>query len=358
MIWSAEAPSNLALIKYMGKQEKSSLKNLFGKSYSYLTKHLSDKEKEDFYFKNLSLNPSLSFTLNHFVTKVQIKESETDTWTPFEKDPFHGKKLYKADQKIKIEKNLSKAEQKKFLDFFQFLKKLFLIEGHYNISSQNNFPMSAGTASSASSFSALTQALFKLAKDRSPIKEKIAKLSREELAFISRAGSGSSCRSFFSPWTIWQDRKIESFTSPWSQLVHQLILTDDQNKKTSSTKAHELVRSSPLFPGRADRVKKRIGSLLSAFQQKNWEQCFLICYEEFMDMHSLFETASPPLKYKTADSQKVLNIINQFWKENKEGPLVTMDAGANVHLLYRLDQNKERQEIEKLLSSFPLLSSL
>ena len=70
------------------------------------------------------------------------------------------------------------------------------------------------------------------------------------------------------------------------------------------------------------------------------------------------KTASLPLKYKIISSQNVLDCINDYWKSNGDGPLVTMDAGANVHLLYRLDQYKQREKITSLLSDYALFSSL
>ena len=76
-----------------------------------------------------------------------------------------------------------------------------------------------------------------------------------------------------------------------------------------------------------------------------------------MDLHSLFETTRPPFRYKKTSSQKVLDCINEYWKSKNDGPLITMDAGANVHLLYRPDQDKHREKITSLLSDYAILSS-
>ena len=354
MSWSATAPSNIALIKYMGKADHqlSSLPD------QYITGHLSKKDKWDFYFKNQSLNPSLSYTLSHFVTTVRIEESGEDNWSLFNENPFQNRRLYSFSRKIDFNNEVSASAQKRFLDFFQFLKRFFLIPGHYTIFSQNNFPTAIGAASSASSFSALTLAAYKLARDRSALKEKTNNMTIQDLAHLSRVGSGSSCRSFFSPWCIWTNQKILPFETSWKRLLHQLIVVDFQAKEASSTKAHKMVKTSPHFKNRSDRAKKRMESLSQALNRKNWKKCFQICYEEFLDLHSLFETAEPPLKYKNDSTQKVLDYVNDFWKNNKDGPLITMDAGANVHLLYRPNQQKQREKIESLLANFAVLSSL
>ena len=119
-----------------------------------------------------------------------------------------------------------------------------------------------------------------------------------------------------------------------------------------------MVKTSPHFKNRSDRAKKRLKSLSQALNRKNWKKCFHICYEEFLDLHSLFETAKPPWKYKKDSTQKVLDCVNDFWKNNKDGPLITMDAGANVHLLYRPNQQNQREKIKSLLADFSVLSSL
>ena len=40
----------------------------------------------------------------------------------------------------------------------------------------------------------------------------------------------------------------------------------------------------------------------------------------------------------TPQSKELLTLLEQLWQSNGDGPLVTMDAGPNIHLLYREDQ--------------------
>ena len=163
--WEALAPSNLALIKYAGKKDKN----------------------------NLPLNSSLSYTLDHLNTKVRItpiKEGK-DKWKPLEDGEYFPIKL-------------SVFSINRFLIFFQFLKKTFQISGCYLVQSANNFPEAIGAASSASSFCALTRATHQLALSRSGDTEFVESLTPTCLSIMSRYGSGSSCRSFFSPWALWE----------------------------------------------------------------------------------------------------------------------------------------------------------
>lgn len=348
MKWQAFSPSNLALIKYMGKQ--------------------SNPENK-LELKNLPLNPSLSYTLNHFITWVEIEESQSslDQWLPFDPPPFYfkdqhicdrkGNKLYFASQDFNLKTHLPQKDQDKFLDFFQVLKKIFSISGFYTIRSANNFPLSAGVASSASSFSALTLATYHLAQACSSQKNFIKSLTSSCLSQISRLGSGSSCRSFFSPWAFWQDQGAHFYDCFFQDLIHQLIVVEREEKKTSSREAHRLILTSPFFKDRAKRAQERYQQLNKHLKSKNWKQCFEICSTEFKDMHHLFETSQPSFLYKTSQSEEVLNKVDQFWQKNQDGPLVTMDAGANVHLLYRRDQKNQAQDMLEQFSQELVLFS-
>ena len=187
MKWEASAPSNIALIKYMGKRKDSNEELPFPDLNSFYETLLEKNPDFPHLMKrNLPLNASLSFTLNHLITKVEIlssgmtKKKQDDEWYPINENGFHVK--------------LNHFSQKRFLDFFKFLKKVFHIKGFYRIQSGNNFPHSIGLASSASSFAALTLATYKLAKNNSFFKKD---LSISSLSQLSRLGSGSSCRSFF-----------------------------------------------------------------------------------------------------------------------------------------------------------------
>ncbi len=308
MYWESSAPSNLALIKYAGKKNDS----------------------------NLPLNASLSYTLSHFITKVRITPTEDsqDRWQSFE-----------DGECLSLE--LSSSAVKRFLDFFQLLKKTFQISGFYLVQSANNFPASIGSASSASSFCALTKAVHRMALSRSSSPEQVESFTPSRLSVLSRQGSGSSCRSFFHPWALWEEEGARALTLPFPHLIHQLVVVGSKSKKISSSTAHEQILKSPAFKGRVKRARSRLLVLLSALNEQNWKACFEVTWEEFQDLHQLYETAG--IFYRSENSHKVLDILEGFWRREKDGPLVTMDAGSSVHLLYRPDQIKTADRLSSLM---------
>ena len=302
------SPSNIALIKYMGKEKG-----------------------------NIPINSSFSYTLDHLVSGVRLMplSSGQDQWQKLKGAPWLSLKM-------------KDIEQERFLSFFQNLKNIFNLNKNYLVQSANNFPKSVGTASSASSFSALTKAVYQQSLEEG----RTQRWSVEELAHISQQGSGSSCRSFFKPWCLWSPKKIQAVSLPYHKWEHDVVRLSTQEKRVPSSVAHARVRTSPYFQGRQVRAEKRLKVLLNALQHRKWRTAYQIVWEEFEDMHQLFETSRPCFSYRNLKVKKTLDFLDQFWKKHHDGPLVTMDAGADIHLLYRSDQELIRKQIQNCLSTF------
>lgn len=315
MQWFAQAPANIALIKYMGKKN---------------------------YEKNIPDNPSLSYTLDNLLTNVLLEQApgNKDYWEPL---PIPGAPTF----------NLSFAAQERFLRHLTNLKVHFNYTGAFVVRSSNNFPHSSGLASSASSFAALTKcaviALCELTQTPLP--------SIEEQANLSRLGSGSSCRSFFSPWALWDDETVTPVELSYQQLIHQVILINQDEKDVSSSAAHLRILTSPFYAARCERAHHNLKLLLDAFAAKNWSAAYQVCWQEFQDMHHLFSTCAQPFSYISANSQAVLTLLQDMWQREGDGPIVTMDAGPNIHLLYRMDQAELAQKfrVDYLLGNYDVL---
>ena len=304
MKWQHSAPANLALIKYMGKSNHTD---------------------------NIASNASLSYTLPDLITTVEIESGDAkyDHWEPLI-----------IQNQVKLQ--LSEQGIQRFLAHLSVLKSQFGYTKPLCVRSANNFPADCGLASSASSFAALTLcaniALSELTGH--------PPLSVNTLATLSRKASGSSCRSFFQPWCIWNGDEIGIIDTlkaphPYHHLVHQVILINRQKKQVPSRLAHRRVHSSPLFVDRIERATKRQEILLQALAKQHWEKAYLVSFEEFRDMHDLFATSNPPFNYINEVSNTVLTYLQQYWQQYGDGPIITMDAGPNIHLLWRLDQTEQ-----------------
>lgn len=297
------APSNIALIKYMGKIEGSG---------------------------NKPTNGSLSYTLENLRTFVRLTEigGDQDQWMPLVREDL---------QKI----DLSEKGQVRFLKHLQNLKEKWGVKKNFLVESANNFPSDCGLASSASSFAALTLAAAQMFQKINP---QPWGGDKKFLSELSRQGSGSSCRSLFSPWALWQAEYAQPMAIPMTNLHHLVVIVEASKKEVSSSEAHKLVTTSPRFEGRVERAELRLKDLIQALCFNDWHMARQIVWDEFIDMHRLFETSSPSFTYMTGGSRKVLDDCQAFWNKWQDGPLVTMDAGANVHMLFRNDQLKSFEQ--------------
>lgn len=311
------APSNIALIKYMGKSQVSG---------------------------NKPTNGSLSFTLDGLVTRLKISAAA---------GPQDELRSLQGEHQVE----LSEKGKKRFLEFFAFLKSEFGIQGPCLIESGNNFPSDCGLASSASSFAALTKGAYEYAKQQGVLRSEI---SLEELSRLSQKGSGSSCRSFFTPFAVWESEGARAIDVGQKNWRHSVLILESQKKEVSSSQAHVQVLTSLLFQGRVERAENRLRDLIVALRRDEWEKAFELCWAEFWDMHALFETSNPSFGYMNGSALNALGQIRGFWKREGDGPLVTMDAGPNVHLLFRADQAELQKnllaELKREISGLEVLS--
>lgn len=307
--WTADAPSNIALVKYMGKTEN------------------------DPTVKNRPTNNSLSYTLPHLRSVVQLEHDPSMTSTTWEPLTQFGEKQYAPLA-------LSEKGIARFAAHLELMKNHFGFKGHFKIRSANGFPSDCGLASSASSFAALTKvAMIALSELTGKATPTVA-----EAADWSRKGSGSSCRSFFEPWSLWTPEHVGDIPqlNRYGDLIHQVIVVNETVKTVSSSEAHKRVTSSLLFAGRPNRADMRAMDFINALEKNQWEEAYQIAWAEFWDMHALFETSQPAFGYMTDGSLEVLRFVRDLWTREGHGPLVTMDAGPNVHLLYQNDERGRR----------------
>ncbi len=333
------APSNIALVKYMGKSD-SKINRASNSSLSYTLDYLKSEVAV------VQVNPLL---MNKFSSLLQGGEDLWIPWSEFKKSINEVKNSNLISNQASYDILLSENGKQKFMKHWYKCRSIFApqYKGQFIISSINHFPSDCGLASSASSFAALTKAAYANFRDLDVLEKNI---NISELAMVSREGSGSSCRSFFSPFVVWRDQEVFKLDTTFKNLHHIVVIVDDQKKEVSSSDAHQKVQSSLLYEDRTLRAEKRTNQLIEALQSLNWKQIFDLTWADFWDMHCLFETSNPPFYYMLPESLEVLRWVQDEWKKNNDGPIATMDAGANVHLLYRPNQMQNALEHYRFLS--------
>ncbi|MCF4100813.1 diphosphomevalonate decarboxylase [Gillisia sp. M10.2A] len=317
-----QSPSNIALVKYWGKKDHQ-----------------------------IPANPSLSFTLNSCKTTTSLefqKKTDRKLSNTFDFEfYFEGKK--KEDFKPKIETFFKRIEE-----FCPYLKNYKLV-----IKSENSFPHSSGIASSASGMSALALCVMSLEKELNPdISEKYF---NKKASFLARLGSGSACRSIEGPLIAWGTHKnIEGssdlFGIKYPFVMHEvfnnyqdtILLVDKGQKQVSSSVGHNLMYGHPFADARFEQAHTNLDKLQQVFENGDLENFISIVESEALTLHSMMMSSNP---YFILMKPNTLEIINKIWeyREASKVPVCfTLDAGANVHVLY---PNQYKEEVLEFIKN-------
>ncbi|WP_162126511.1 diphosphomevalonate/mevalonate 3,5-bisphosphate decarboxylase family protein [Flavobacterium phycosphaerae] len=301
--WSA--PSNIALVKYWGKKTNQ-----------------------------IPANPSISFTLNNCKTITQLAFSHKENDGDFSFDLlFEGKP--KEDFKPKIKKFLERIEP-----YCPYLKNY-----HFTIDTLNTFPHSSGIASSASGMAALAMNIMSLEKQLNP--EMTEDFFYQKASFLARLGSGSACRSVKGSVVVWGNHdEIEGssdlFGVAFPSKVHAnfknyqdtILLVDKGEKQVSSTVGHDLMHNHPFAEQRFAQAHTNLSAMKKVLETGDLEQFIQITESEALTLHAMMMTSLPYFILMKPNTLEIINKIWAFRNETKIPICFTLDAGANVHVLY------------------------
>ncbi|WP_034041667.1 diphosphomevalonate decarboxylase [Wocania ichthyoenteri] len=302
-IWSS--PSNIALVKYWGKKENQ-----------------------------IPENPSISFTLDNCKTTTTLSFSKKENNNGFLFDVFlDGEK--KDNFKPKIETFFKRIEA-----YSPFLKDYY-----FKIETSNTFPHSSGIASSASGMSALASCLMSIEKELNP--EITNEHFTQKASFLARLGSGSACRSLEGDLVVWGkhdeiDGSSDLFGIKYPFEVHQnfknyndtILLVDKGEKQVSSTVGHNLMHNHPFAQERFKQAHSNLSVLINVFKTGDLKSFIEIVESEALTLHAMMMTSMPYFILMKPNTLEIINKIWAFRQKTNSNVCFTLDAGANVHVLY------------------------
>jgi diphosphomevalonate decarboxylase len=239
------------------------------------------------------------------------------------------------------------AAAKRVLDHLNLLRNRAGVDWKARVESENNFPIGAGIASSASAFAALTvaaaAALGLVLKER-------------ELSILARRGSGSASRSVPDGFVEWYvaNRDEDSFAasiapdSHWA-LIDLVAIVDPGPKKVGSGEGNVLARTSPLQVARLADAPRRLDICRRAIREKDFPALAEIVEEDTRLMHAVMMTSRPSLTYWEPDTLALMLII-PVWRAGGLPAAYTIDAGPNVHCLCT---EESAPEVERRLREIP-----
>lgn len=300
-----KSPSNIALVKYWGKHSVQ-----------------------------LPSNPSVSFTLS---------ESYTQTTLEYVKKENDGH----FDVKVLLDGEENEKFAQKVLSFFDKIHAELPLVADYSftLKTHNSFPHSSGIASSASGMSALSLCLLSLDGLRHPVNDKNEFL--QKASYFARIGSGSASRSMYGGLVVW-GRHAEIINSsdeygiPYPFDVHPvfntfqdtILLIHEGEKSISSTVGHSLMNTHPFARQRFEEARTNLSRLVSVFRSGDLEEFGQIVEQEALMLHALMMCSEHPYILMKPNTLAAIEKIWEFRKQNSLPLFFTLDAGANVHVLY------------------------
>lgn len=282
---SARAHTNIALIKYWGKQDKDLI---------------------------IPYNSSLSLTLEHFYTDTTVTFDDT-----LSEDIFFLNDEQKNDQKVSH-----------FLDIVRnkAQKNIFA-----RVESTNHVPTSAGLASSASAYAALALAASSAIG---------LELTKRELSRLARRGSGSASRSIFGGLVEWEKghNDEDSFAMPieetvdWDIQMIAIMINSNQKEVDSRSGMQHSVDTSPFYHEWVRSSEHDLIEMKKAISEKNLDKVGQIAENNAMKMHATTLSANPSFTYFNPDSIRAMDAVKALRKSGITC-YFTMDAGPNVKII-------------------------
>ena len=304
----ASCPSNIALIKYWGKYEGQ-----------------------------IPANPSISFTLSNCKTETKM--------------------IFRSGEKFSIKTFLAGKEETKFSEkiekYFRNIEKYlpWILQGSFVIETENTFPHSSGIASSASGFGAIAKCLMEMdkafsGKDFFDVKK---------ASFLARLGSGSACRSVYDGLVVWGEvNEVEGSSDLYAvkypdEEIHPIfrdfndyiLLIHEGQKSVSSTIGHELMNTNPYAERRFQEAKENFVPMKEILKSGDLQAFMKLVEHEALTLHAMMMMSAPAFILMQTGTLQVINRVWEFRKETNLPLFFTLDAGANVHLLFPSEKKAE-----------------
>lgn len=304
-------PSNIALIKYWGKYENQ-----------------------------IPANPSISYTLSQCRTITEMEFAEGEN--------FSVKLFLSGKEEPKFAEKTAKylAGIEKYLPW--------VLRGSFVIKTENTFPHSSGIASSASGFGALAKCLMALDKEISG--EKSPEETLQKASLLARLGSGSACRSLYNGLVVWGATPVVSGSAdeyavpyPVSE-IHPIfrdfndwvMLIHEGQKSVSSTVGHGLMNGNPYAQVRFAEAAKNFFTLQEILKNGDMDGFIKLVEHEALTLHAMMMVSDPAFILMQTGTLETIHKVWDFRRETGLPLFFTLDAGANVHLMFPNDGQQER----------------
>ncbi|MCX6730750.1 MAG: diphosphomevalonate decarboxylase [Candidatus Roizmanbacteria bacterium] len=300
---TAKAHSNIAFIKYWGRKEE---------------------------ILRLPSNGSISMNLSNLFTTTTVE---------FNPSLHNDDILVNGERNNEINSRITKHLDR--------IRVLLQKKTYAQVVSQNSFAASAGMASSASGFAALTVAGVAAAG---------LQLSEKELSILARQGSGSACRSIPDGFVEWVDGNTSDdsyahklFDQSHWDICDIVTVISKEKKDVSTSMGQQTASSSIFFQTRLNNIVQKIHTCKELMKTRNFDEFGKLIEMEALELHTIMFTSWPSLIYLEPASLGVMKAVKRL-REEGISAYFTIDAGPNIHIICL---QKDIDHIEKRIKTIP-----
>ncbi len=303
---SWQSPSNIALVKYWGKTDPQ-----------------------------IPKNSSISFTLSNCHTTTRLNYSLKQTPSK----SFDFKVFFEGEEKTSFRPKIDSFFSR-IVDYLPFIK-----DYKFDIVTENSFPHSSGIASSASGMSALALCLMSLQKIMDPHLTESDFF--QKASFLARLGSGSAARSIEGPMVVWGQHpevmgSSDEFGIRYPGDIHPvfttfndtILLVDKGEKQVSSTIGHNLMIGHPFAEARFAQAQDHMSKMIPILKNGDLDAFIDIVEKEALSLHAMMMCSDPYFILMKPNTLEIIERIWDFRKTSATHICFTLDAGANVHVLF------------------------
>lgn len=281
---TAVAHSNIALAKYWGKADA---------------------------VENIPAVPSLSLTLDGLRTTTSVSFVE---WA-------------KQDELILDGNSVNGRPLARVVEMLDRVRAMARIKVRAIVESRNEFPTSAGLASSASGFAALALASTRAAE---------LDLPYSTISALARRSSASAARSLWGGYVVLPAHsEAAEPLAPAEQLPLRMlvVLTTRSPKNTSSTDGmNHTAKTSPFYDAWVESAGGTFEEIRRAVLDRAFERLGVATEHSALAMHASMLAARPSLRYLTPATVSIVERVQEL-RASGLMAFVTIDAGPHVKVL-------------------------
>ena len=178
----------------------------------------------------------------------------------------------------------------------------------------------------------------------------------QKASFLARLGSGSACRSLYEGLVVWgKTAEVEGssdlFAVPYNNdEIHPIfrnfndwvLLIHEGQKSVSSTVGHGLMNTNPYAERRFKEAHENFTKLKTILSSGDMEGFIKLVEHEALTLHAMMMMSDPAFILMKTGTLEVINKIWEFRRITGLALFFTLDAGANVHLLFPNDIDNDR----------------